>query len=83
VLQEVGKRCLPHAANRKHASGDANVHAWLELLRRLRTILRQDLRNRVGGFERIAVRLVSERLELARTRQALVNEISFERQKCS
>jgi hypothetical protein len=60
-----------------NTAGDAHVDAWLELLGRLRAVLRQNLRDRVRRFEGVTVGFVPERLNFANTGQALLNKFSF------
>ena len=69
---------LAHAAHGLNAAGDAHLRRLLELLRGLRAVVPQDLRNGVREIEALAVRLKPQRLDLRDALVALFEKIVFQ-----
>ena len=72
VLLQMREPGFTHVPQRHEASGRAHPDLRRQCVRRLRAVSRQDLRNGMGEIEAPAVGLVTQRLDLADTVQALL-----------
>ena len=80
VLLQVGEAGLAHVAQRHQASGNADPHLRRQFFGRLGAVLGQNLRHGVGEIEPLAVGPISEGLDLADARQALLEQLVFQGQ---
>ena len=80
VLLQVREARLAHVAQRHHAAGDADADLRRQFLGGLRAVLGQNLGNRVGELESLAIGPVAEGFDLANARQALLEQLIFQRQ---
>src|SRR5512133_53119 len=79
TLRQVSESGLAHQANRRDAAGNADFHARaLELFRRFRRVLGQDLRNLVRGLVLVGITLLTERLDLRELLAALLIDFLFQ-----
>ena len=80
-LHQVQKPGLAHPPHGLDAPGDFHLRLLRQLLRGLRRILAQNVGNRVREIEPLAVGAESERFDLRRALQALVEQIVFKGHK--
>jgi len=75
----VGKPGLPHAPYGLDAPAQAHWDLRRQLLGRLRVVCRPDLRYGVREFEPLAVRPIAQSFYFADALQALLQQLSFQK----